>query len=99
MKEDAIIRPSQSQWFAPKMAETGSSVARGLNHMALRFIELSFGCASLVTLASICIWRLERSNGVVLDIGRIRSSIVRFEECLNAQIWGLYCIWILMDLF
>lgn len=71
----------------PKMAEMGASVARGLNHMALRFIELSvFGSVSLVTYASICIWRLDMSYGVVLDIGRIRSSIVRSVEFLNAQI-------------
>lgn len=82
-----MIRPSQSQWFVPKMAEMGASVARGLNHMALRFIELSvFGSVSLVTYASICIWRLDMSYGVVLDNGRIRSSIVRSEEFLNAQI-------------
>lgn len=87
-KEDAIIMPSQSQLLGPKMADKCASVAWGLNHMALRpGIELSvLGSSSLVMKASICSCSLEMSEAGVAEIGRMRSSMVRSEEFLNAEI-------------
>lgn len=86
-KEDAIIVPSQSQLLGPKMAEKGASVAWGLNHIALRpGVELSvLGSSSLVMKASICSCSLEMSQGVA-EIGRMRSSMLRSSEFLNAEI-------------
>lgn len=89
-KEDAIIMPSQSQLLGPKMADKGASVAWGLNHTTLRpGIELSvLGSSSLVMKASICSCSLEIMSELagVAEIGRMRSSMVRSEEFLNAEI-------------
>ena len=85
-KEEAIIKPSQSQLLGPKMADKGESVAWGLNRTVFIGSELSvLGSLSLVTKASICSCRLEMLEGVP-EMGRIRSSMVSSEEYLNAQI-------------
>lgn len=38
-KDDDIITASQSQHLGPKIADTGASVAWGLNHMVGRCFE------------------------------------------------------------
>ena len=50
--EDAIIAPSQSQLFGPKMVDMGASVGWALNQTVLMsFLSCGLGSFSLVTKA------------------------------------------------
>lgn len=87
--DDEMIAASQSQPLGPRTGATGRSEERGLKQsVRMSFPLLSsvvVGAFSRVTKASILSWSLERSETVLVAMGRRRSSMVRSAEALKEQ--------------
>lgn len=86
MNEEERMLARQSQELAPRIGEMGWSETDGLKQRGLMLFLLHVGSFSRLTKALIWTSKNEEISVGRPEMGKIRSSMERSEEFLNAQI-------------